>query len=495
MTAPPLHQSYAAAVPELSVPHRADAPPAARLVFLNEPLAVELGFDPDWLRSPAGISLLTGQTTNTDAHTEPAPVTTAQAYAGYQFGQPSPSLGDGRAVLLGDLVDTRGVQRDLHLKGPGRTPFSRPGADGKAPLGPMLREAVIGEALHGLGIPTTRALAVLTTGERIQPRRGITPEPGALLVRVASSHLRVGTFEYAAWHHRIDVRRALLDYVIDLHYPQARGTEIPALAVLGSVMRAQAGLIAQWMLVGFVHGVMNTDNMALSGESIDFGPCAFLDEHRTGAVFSSIDRGGRYAYGKQPGIALWNLSRFAEALLQLIDPNDPGRAVDAATAVLERFEPLYLDAFARGMAVKLGIPIASGSSSTSGAADLAAVRTLGEGLLAAMDEQRVDHTGFFRALAEGAPAPFDHWQERLDALRGSGPATDAAREAMTGANPIYIPRNAQLERALCAAELGDLTAVEQIIDAVRSPFTRRPGLEHLEAPGEGADQFVTFCGT
>lgn len=539
---PALHQTYAAAVPELSVPHAAEVPPAPTLLHLNEQLARELGFDPDQLRSPEGIALLTGQV---DGRAQPridpsaldegapaAPFTTAQAYAGYQFGSPNPQLGDGRAVLLGDLLDVRGRRRDLHLKGSGRTPFSRPGSDGKAPLGPMLRELVIGEALHALGVPTTRALAVIGTGERIRPRRGVTPEPGAILVRCAASHLRVGTLEFAAWHHPLPVRRALLEHVIDRHWPAAREAENPALTVLESVALAQADLVAQWMLLGFVHGVMNTDNMALSGESIDFGPCAFLDVHRERAVFSSIDRGGRYAYGRQPGIALWNLSRLAEAMLELIDPEDPQAAVDAATAVLEKFEPRYLESWARGMAAKLGIPV-SGADDT---ARLAQVRALGADLFALMESAGADHTAFLRALAESeAPGPvgpdaaepagvgpvhgldpvdpvpgpepvallpeddsrraFAAWHARLRELRGTGDRADAARTAMTSANPVRIPRNAHLEQALRAAELGDLAPVERMLDSARDPFTRRPDLAVLETPGEGAEHVVTFCGT
>ncbi|MGP9536677.1 protein adenylyltransferase SelO [Brachybacterium sp. AOP43-C2-M15] len=457
-----LAQSYAAAVPELSVPWRADAPPDPALVWLNEPLARELGYDPAHLRGEQGIAMLTGQIEGT----------TAQAYAGHQFGSANPQLGDGRAVLLGDLVDTAGTRRDLHLKGAGRTPFAR-GGDGKAPLGPMLREAVVGEWLHAVSVPTTRALAVLTTGERIAPRQGVTPEPGALLVRVAASHLRVGTVEYAAWHLDRDALRALVEHATERHHPGAASP----IELLESVGRAQAELVAQWMLLGFVHGVMNTDNMTLSGEGIDYGPCAVLDVHRRGAVFSSIDRGGRYAYGNQPGIALWNLSRFAETLLPLIDEEAPDRAVERATAVLEDYEGWYLDAYALGLARKLGV---------SGSRD--EVLDLGEQLFAQLEAQEVDHTGFFRALEadDGATLLEDReWFRRWEGMREGSPA----------GSPLLVPRNAHLESALRASHLGDLGPVHDLLRAVAAPFERHPGLEHLEGPGEGAEDVVTFCGT
>ena len=467
--APALHQTYAEALPELSVPWRADAPPEPELVWLDEELARELGLDPAWLRGPDGIALLTGQIEGT----------TAQAYAGHQFGTANPLLGDGRAVLLGDLVTPAGNRVDLHLKGAGRTPFAR-GGDGKAPLGPMLREAVIGRWLHACGVSTTRALAVLTTGERIAPRQGVTEEPGALLVRAAASHLRVGTLEYAAWHMGPEVTGRLVDHAIARHHPSADGP----LGLLEAVSEAQAELVAQWMLLGFVHGVMNTDNMTLSGEGIDYGPCAVLDVHRRDAVFSSIDRGGRYAYGSQPGIALWNLSRLAETLLPLLGPDDPDAAVDQATAVLERFEARHLDAVARGLSAKLGID-----------GPRAEVLALGTDLFTLMEQQQVDHTGFFRALEEeraealfAEPEPFARWAARRKALR-------VASADAPPANPVYVPRNVQLDSALRAAHLGDLAPVRELLEVVAAPFERREGREHLESPGEGGDHFLTFCGT
>ncbi|GAA1490813.1 protein adenylyltransferase SelO [Brachybacterium sacelli] len=508
MNGPVLHQSYAAAVPELSVPWQAEAAPHPELAWLNEDLAAELGYDADHLRSAEGLALLSGRL---DGQGRPLPAgadapvhpfTTAQAYAGHQFGSANPQLGDGRAVLLGDLVDTLGRRRDLHLKGAGATPFARAG-DGKAPLGPMLREAVVGESLHALGIPTTRALAVLTTGEQIAPRQGVTAEPGAMLVRVAASHLRVGTFEHATWHHDLEVRRALAEHTISRHHPAAGEAANPPLALLEAVMRGQAELVAQWMLVGFVHGVMNTDNMALSGEGIDYGPCAFLDVHRGGAVFSSIDRGGRYAYANQPGIALWNLSRFAETLLELLDEEDPNAAVEQATAVLEGFEQHVLDAHTRGLAAKLGIPWAADSHEAGPPAErAAAIRALGTDLFALLEEQGIDHTGFFRALTDADPAAlctdpaaFEAWHARLLALRGTGARADAAREAMACTNPVHIPRNVHLEAALRAAHLGDLAPVRTLLDAVRRPFAHREEHAHLDGPGDGGEHFMTFCGT
>ena len=470
--APALHQTYAEALPELSVPWRADVPPDPQLVWLDEELARELGLDPAWLRSEDGIALLTGQVEGT----------TAQAYAGHQFGTANPLLGDGRAVLLGDLVDPCGRRVDLHLKGSGRTPFAR-GGDGKAPLGPMLREAVIGRWLHACGVPTTRALAVLTTGERIAPRQGVTDEPGALLVRVAASHLRVGTFEYAAWYLGPEATERLVEHAIARHHPTAVGP----LGLLDAVADAQAELVAQWMLLGFVHGVMNTDNMAISGEGIDYGPCAVLDAHRRDAVFSSIDRSGRYAYGNQPGIALWNLSRFAETLVPLIDPEDPNAAVERATAVLETFETRFLDAYARGLAAKLGID-----------GEREEVLGLGTELFALLEQQRIDHTGFFRALDEGRAEPlfaeqdpFVRWAARREEMR----AAPAAPAGATPANPLYVPRNVHLDAALRAAHLGDLGPAGEMLEAVGAPFVRRPERAHLEGPGDGGEDFLTFCGT
>ena len=322
-----LDDRFARAVPELAVPWQAEPAPEPQLLVLNEPLAAELGLDADALRAPDGLGLLTGTVVPPGAH----PV--AQAYAGHQFGGFNPRLGDGRALLLGELVDRDGRLRDLHLKGSGRTPFAR-GGDGLAAVGPMLREYVVSEAMHALGIPTTRALAVVATGRGV---RRETVLPGAVLARVASSHLRVGSFQFAAGQQGdVDLTRRLADLAIERHHPEAAAADAPYLALFDAVVAAQARLVAQWMLVGFVHGVINTDNVTISGETIDYGPCAFMEAFDPATVYSSIDEGGRYAYGNQPGITQWNLARLAEALLPLLD-DDQDRAVELATASLGAF--------------------------------------------------------------------------------------------------------------------------------------------------------------
>ena len=321
------------------------AAPQPQLLRFNRELAAELKLDVQGLDSAFGAAVFSGSAVPEGA----TPI--AQAYAGHQFGGFSPQLGDGRAVLLGEVLDREGVRRDIALKGSGRTPFSR-GGDGKAAVGPMLREYVIGEAMHALGIPTTRALAVTRTGEVVRREQ---PLPGAVLVRVASSHLRVGTFQYFAVRGELDKLRALADYTIARHYPELAGRDDRYLGLLRAVTARQAELIAQWMLVGFIHGVMNTDNMALSGETIDFGPCAFMEATSARTVFSSIDRQGRYAYGNQPGIAQWNLARFAETLLPLIDSDSQERAVALATDVLEGFIERYDASWTRRARVKLGL--------------------------------------------------------------------------------------------------------------------------------------------
>jgi serine/tyrosine/threonine adenylyltransferase len=318
-----LDDSFARELEELSVPWQGAAVPAPRLLVLNEQLAVELGVDPEALRADHGVDVLAGNVPPAGA----SPV--AQAYAGHQFGAYVPRLGDGRALLLGEVLDTQGRRRDVHLKGSGRTPFAR-GGDGKAVVGPMLREYVIGEAMHALGIPTSRALAVVATGEDVLRE---TVLPGAVLARVAASHIRVGTFQYAALNGGPELVRRLADHAIARHHPHAAEAENPYVAFYQSVLDTQASLMAQWMLVGFIHGVMNTDNMAISGETIDYGPCAFMDAFDPATVFSSIDQGGRYAYGNQPHIAQWNLARLAEALLPLI-AGDTDTAVAAATGAL-----------------------------------------------------------------------------------------------------------------------------------------------------------------
>src|SRR5580704_458897 len=391
--------TYAREVPDLSVPWQAAQAPAPELLVLNEELAAELGVDPAALRDPAGVALLAGQAPD-------GVPTVAQAYAGHQFGMYSPRLGDGRALLLGELIDTRGQRRDLHLKGSGRTPFAR-GGDGKAAVGPMLREYLMGEAMHALGIPTTRALAVVATGEQIVRDAML---PGAVLVRVAASHLRIGTFQYAAAHGDPTLVRRLADHAIARHYPSAVEADNPCLAFFAGVVDAQASLVARWMLVGFIHGVMNTDNMTISGETIDFGPCAFMDAFDPATVFSSIDHNGRYAYGNQPQIALWNLARLAEALLPLLDV-ETDAAIAAATDVLESFADRYQEYWGDGMRAKLGLGDAQDGDGE-----------LTDDLLALLHAHKADFTSCFRALSssllgDAAPArslfvegtAFDAW--------------------------------------------------------------------------------------
>jgi uncharacterized protein YdiU (UPF0061 family) len=476
-----LASGFARDLPELAVPWQAADPPQPRLLALDERLAGELGLDPEWLRGPDGLRLLTG--TGVPAGARPV----AQAYAGHQFGS-FVTLGDGRALLLGELTDRGGRVRDLHLKGSGRTPFAR-GGDGLAAVGPMLREYVVSRAMHALGIPTTRSLAVVATGRDVYRENAL---PGAVLARVAASHLRVGTFQYARATGDRDLLRRLADHAVARHHPDAAGAERPYLALFEAVVAAQAALVAQWMLAGFVHGVMNTDNMTISGETIDYGPCAFLEAYDPATVYSSIDRGGRYAYGNQPGIAEWNLARLAEALLPLLH-DDEEQAVALAVAALEGFRPAYGAAWTAGMRAKLGLP--------ADVAD-AVAGPLVDDLLTLARESRVDHTSLYRALATTArgdadatrrlfvdPAAAGAWTDRWRAL---GPDPDA----MDRVNPLYIPRNHLVEEALTAAAGGDLEPLERLVEAIGEPYRERPGRERYAAPAPpdfGA--YRTFCGT
>jgi serine/tyrosine/threonine adenylyltransferase len=478
--------SYVRELEGLYVPWEAATAPAPRLLALNEDLARELGVDPDALRAPDGVAVLAGNTAPDGA----SPV--AQAYAGHQFGGFSPRLGDGRALLIGEVLDIHGRRRDLHLKGSGRTPFARAG-DGKAAVGPMLREYVIGEAMHALGIPTTRALAVVATGEDVYRGPAL---PGAVLTRVAASHLRVGTFQYAAVHGDPELLQRLADHAIARHHPEAAEADNPYLALYERVADTQAALVAQWMLVGFIHGVMNTDNMAISGETIDYGPCAFMDAYDPATVFSSIDEGGRYAYGNQPIIAQWNLARFAEALLPLID-QDKDRAREAAVAILEAFPARFHERWSAGMAAKLGL---------HGGVDDALV----EDLLVLLQQQRVDYTSLFRALApaargDAAPAralfsessDFDAWSERWRTrMAAQGADPEEAARAMDRVNPVYIPRNHLVEDALAAATEGDMEPFRQLVDVLAGPFEERPRLERYAQPAPlSYASYQTFCGT
>jgi uncharacterized protein YdiU (UPF0061 family) len=482
--------TYVRDLPGLYEAWQAAAAPEPRLLALNEQLAAELGVEPKALRAPDGVAVLVGNAVPEGA----SPV--AQAYAGHQFGGFAPRLGDGRALLVGEVRDLHGDRRDLHLKGSGRTPFAR-GGDGKAAVGPMLREYVIGEAMHALGIPTTRALSVVATGERVVREAG--PLPGAVLARVAASHLRVGTFQYAATRQDPDVVRRLADYAIARHHPEAAEAEHPYLDFLERVVEVQASLVARWMLVGFIHGVMNTDNMTISGETIDYGPCAFMDDFDPATVFSSIDHAGRYAYGNQPAIAQWNLARLAETLLTLIDP-DTEAAIGAATAALEAFPGRYDEHWNHGLRAKLGL-------------DGAPLRdaALLDDLPALLHAHRVDFTSCFRALSASLrgddhqaralfddPSAFDAWAARWHTeLTGQPADAPALADAMDRVNPVYIARNHHVEEALTAATAGDLQPFERLLDVVTRPFDQRPGSEAYAgpAPASFAGTFRTFCGT
>ena len=482
--------TYAAELEGFYAPWNGERAPKPRIVHLNRELAVELSLDPDALASEGGAAVLAGS----EAPEGATPL--AQAYAGHQFGGFSPQLGDGRALLIGELIDRHGVRRDLQLKGSGRTPFSR-GGDGKAVLGPVLREYLIGEAMHALGVPTTRALAAVTTGEQIMRQQG--PEPGAVLARVASSHIRVGTFEFFSARGETQKVRRLADYSIRRHFQDLIDSTDPYLELFREVRDRQASLVAQWMAVGFVHGVMNTDNVTISGETIDYGPCAFIDGYDPGAVFSSIDHGGRYAYGSQPAIAQWNLARFVETLLPLIGADDIEDAVQVATTEVEAFQPIYQDFWLRRMSAKLGLARAE-------VEDLDLVNEL----LRIMAAQDVDFTGLFRRLANAArgdptaaralfsdPTAFDTWLERWRARisREDGSGLLQAK-AMDRVNPVYIPRNHKVQEALDAATDGDLEPFRRLLSVLERPFELRAGLQEYD--GRAPDDFGpyrTFCGT
>ncbi len=450
----------------LYVDWRSAETPDPRLLVLTDDVATALGASPDALRTDAGIAQLLGQG---------VAGTVAQGYAGHQFGGWSPRLGDGRALLLGEVVGADGIRRDVALKGSGRTPFARSG-DGRAAVGPMLREHLISEAMHALGIPTTRALAVIATGTDV-PRETLLP--GAVLVRVASSHLRVGTFEYAAHTLRDkNLLARLLRHAAARHHPDTDGP----LEFFDAVVGVQAELIARWMHVGFVHGVMNTDNMTISGETIDYGPCAFMEAYDPLTVFSSIDHGGRYAYGRQPALAQWDLARLAEALLPLMG-DDHEAAGRQLMAVLETFPERFDEHWRTGMFAKLG----------TADADQALINDL----LQLLHDHGVDWTTAFRALADeargntgafgvltaGDPAATTAWLDRWKQLR---PDPDA----MDRVNPAVIPRNAAVEDALAFATTGDLGPYEELLAAVRTPFT--PNARYAR-PADG--DYVTYCGT
>ena len=464
---------------------------APRLIRVNEPLAAQLGLDPALLAGEEGVEVLAGNRVAETA--EPI----AAAYAGHQFGTFVPQLGDGRAILLGELVDRAGVRRDVQLKGSGRTPYSR-GGDGRAALGPVLREYVVSEAMAALGIPTTRALAAVATGEVVIRE---TMLPGAVLTRVASSHIRVGTFQFFASRGDVEGVRLLADHVIARHYPDAARSERPYRALLESVVRAQAELIARWMLVGFIHGVMNTDNMSVAGETIDYGPCAFMDAYDPGAVFSAIDRQGRYAYSMQPAIGGWNLARLAECLLPLLS-DDTDAAIGEAEQALDAYGSAFEKAYQGGLRRKLGL-----LTEREGDAEL------GRELLEAMAANGADFTLTFRGLSDAAPgredgnavrclfanpSPYDEWVPRWRDRLEQEP-TDAAtrRAAMLAVNPAFIPRNHRVEAVIRAAvDEGDFAPFHELVTVLSNPFEAQPAFaRYADPPADHERVLRTFCGT
>ncbi|WP_069298533.1 protein adenylyltransferase SelO [Neptunicoccus sediminis] len=479
MTGPAFDNSYARLPDGFFARVDPDQAPEPELIKLNTGLAEEIGLDVAWLSSQKGLEMLSGA--GVAQGSEPL----AMAYAGHQFGGWSPQLGDGRAHLLGEIIAPDGTRLDIQLKGSGATPFSRNG-DGKAALGPVLREYIVSEFMAAAGVPTTRALAAVTTGERVQRETGL---PGAVLTRIAQSHVRVGTFQYFFAREQKEHIQTLADYVIDRHYPTAKEAENPVLAMLEMVTERQARLISQWMCLGFIHGVMNTDNMQVAGETIDYGPCAFMDRFHPNTVFSSIDRNGRYAWVNQPNIGVWNLSRLAEALLPVLHP-DQDAAIKLAEGAVGRFSDLFNETLNAGFAAKLGIPV-----------DAAFMQDM----FKLMADQGCDFTLFFSELTRiaggGKEEPFaalfvepleaqlwlEQWRKRHD---------PALLDGMKAANPVFIPRNHRVEEAIQSALAGDYTLFHTLVSVVTRPFDPQP--EHAEyerAPTE--DQIVqqTFCGT
>ncbi|MCC5970462.1 MAG: YdiU family protein [Pararhodobacter sp.] len=481
--------TYARELEGLYIPWTGAPAPAPKMLLLNTTLAEDLGLDPAALASREGLAMLTGTAMPEGA----APL--AMAYAGHQFGGFVPQLGDGRALLVGEVINRKGQRRDIQLKGSGKTPFSR-GGDGKAALGPVLREYILGEAMAALGIPTTRALAAVATGETVFRD---APLPGAVLTRVAASHLRVGTFQFFHARGETERVRKLADYAIRRHDPDLDGRADRYLAFLRRAIARQMALVAQWMAVGFVHGVMNTDNCAISGETIDYGPCAFLDSYDPLAVFSSIDRQGRYAYDRQPVLAQWNLARLAETLLPLINPENPEAALPAAQEALEEAPEIHAAEWRAHMGAKLGL--ARGAQADEG---------LITGFLSLLEGQKADFTNSFGALApalqgdqtrlsgllhnaEGLEGWLTSWRKRLE--QEVGGAEDAAGR-MAAANPVYIPRNHLVEAALSAAHEEDLVPVRRLMEALAQPFTRRAGFEAYENPApDNFGPYMTYCGT
>ena len=457
--------------------------PEPKLILLNHALAAKLSIDIDWLESAQGISMLAGNAFPPGA--EPI----AQAYAGHQFGGFSPQLGDGRAILLGEVVDTDGARRDLQLKGSGRTPFSR-GGDGKSALGPVVREYVVSEAMAALGVPTTRALAAVATGERVMRQEG--PLAGGVFTRVAASHIRVGTFQYFLARNDIDALRLLAEHAIARHYPDAAEAERPYVALLESVVTAQADLIAQWMALGFIHGVMNTDNTAISGETIDYGPCAFMDAFHAQRVFSSIDSGARYAWGNQADIGLWNLTRFAETLLPLFS-QDQREAISIAEAALSRYSERFGGQYIGRFRAKLGFPPEAPVELVQECLDL-------------LGTHEVDFTLFFRHLTRVAGGddsqtlaalfsssePLEQWLAKW--RQAANPATRLAD--MRAANPLLIPRNHRVEQAIQSAYRDDFAPFHRLMDALAAPYAEEREYADLEVPPQPEEVVrETFCGT
>ncbi len=459
-------------------------------IRVNRKLAQQLGIDADWLVSGEGTEALAGNCLPEGA--EPI----ATVYAGHQFGGWAPQLGDGRAILLGEVIGRDGLRYDIQLKGSGPTPYSR-GGDGRAPLGPVLREYIVSEAMAALDVPTTRSLAAVTTGEPVYRQ---VVEPGAVLTRVARSHIRIGTFQYFLARGDVEALRLLVDYVIERHYPAAAGAEKPARALLDGVVAKQASLLAQWQLLGFIHGVMNTDNMLLSGETIDYGPCAFMDNYDPATVFSSIDHQGRYAYGNQPGIAHWNLARLAQALLPVIHENEE-QALAIAQDGLEAFSGLFQEAYRSGMARKLGL---SGFEEED--------ESLVTGLLQLMAQEQADFTLAFRRLADVAapesgpgivdlfefPASFTPWLERWRRrIEADGQSPGDRQASMYRVNPAFIPRNHLVAAAIDAAVNGsDFTPFNRLVDLLEQARDYEPGLSEYARPPR-LEEVVskTFCGT
>jgi serine/tyrosine/threonine adenylyltransferase len=462
---------------------------APRLIRINKELALQLGLDPEYLASEEGVQILSGNRVpdNTSA--------IATAYAGHQFGGFVPQLGDGRAILLGEVIDRDGVRRDIQLKGAGRTPFSR-GGDGRAALGPVLREYVLSEAMAKLGIPTTRALAAVATGEKVYRETAL---PGAVLTRVASSHIRVGTFEFFARRGDVEGVRLLADHVIARHYPHAANAEHRYLALLDAVIAAQGALIAQWLLIGFIHGVMNTDNMSIAGETIDYGPCAFMDEFNPDAVFSAIDRYGRYAYRNQLAIGEWNLARLAECMLPLLS-GDTDAAVADATEALGAYAETFEKTYHVGMRRKLGLV-------TEHEDDPALARDF----LHALAANRADFTLAFRRLSDAAagdpagvrslfdhPEDYDAWAVRWNSRLDMEPMDPSARrEAMRRVNPAFIPRNHRVEAVIRAAvDNDDFAPFEELLTVLSKPFDDQPQYaQYMQPPEEHERVLQTFCGT